>query len=575
VSEKLAAFITLYKEKAASDLDNAKDSVKKAEDRLAKSEEQWEKARDEAENLGIVDKFLSAFPEPGGSVNVTIGGVGANPDYTALFEYGDPLAGLVKDLSSAKLKNAKQRLENSNNNLSQAESLLEVEPEDYLNKLGSAISSEGAGASSVGAESAPGLLDSIFESYDDYEKTVGYELDIIEGPSGVNTSEQAYEALKERYESGSLTKKSEGAAEAAEQAIKEAEASPINEIEEGSEPLSETQSASPINVPEAPVESESVSSEVTGTSPELNQPLVSDQLDLIANVNIESESPVNVEEAESETAAAAESPLNVEEVESEPASVSSTTNMDFSTMSAEEIRNSFLSGDVFGSVKNEFSNVFGENTAVQSPVNEAVSEEKQEESEEIPETEQSTSFSSVMNTDFSTMSAEEIRNSFLSGDVFGSVKNEFSNVFGERKSPESSEAGEAASETTERKGFLSNIFARGREKKAEETVERGATTMNAPIISNTNAPVTQETSNTNIATNQQVETPTQAAPVSNQTSNVSNVSNDNSDQSMSESVSSNRSSTMQSGSDNSDIVNRLRRLEILLSGPLEVKIVES
>jgi hypothetical protein len=571
VSEKLAAFITLYKEKAASDLDKAKDSVQKAEDRLAESEEQWEKVRAEAENLGIVDKFLSAFPEPGGSVNVTIGGVGANPDYTALFEYGDPLAGLVKDLT--KLKNSKQRLENSNNNLSQAESLLEVEPEDYLNKLGSAIFSEMAGASSVGAESAPGLLDSIFESYDDYEETVGYELDSIEGPSGVKTSEQAYEALKERYESGSLTKKSEGAAEAAEQAIKEAEASPINEIEEGSEPLSETQSASPINVPEAPVESESVSSEVTGTSPELNQPLVSDQLDLIANVNIESESPVNVEEVESETAA--ESPLNVEEVESEPASVSSTTNMDFSTMSAEEIRNSFLSGDVFGSVKNEFSNVFGENTAVQSPVNEAVSEEKQEEPEEVPETEQSTSFSSVMNTDFSNMSAEEIRNSFQTGDVFGGIKNTFSNIFGERKSPESSEAGEAASETTERKGFLSNIFARGREKKAEETVERGATTMNAPIISNTNAPVTQETSNTNIATNQQVETPAQAAPVSNQTSNVSNVSNDNSDQSMSESVSSNRSSMMQSGSDNSDIVNRLRRLERLLSGPLEVKIVES
>jgi len=571
VSEKLAAFITLYKEKAASDLDKAKDSVKKAEDRLAESEGLWKEVRDEAEKLGIVDKFLSAFPEPGGSVNITIGGVGANPDYTALFEYGDPLAGLVKDLT--KLKNAKQRLENSNNNLSQAESLLEVEPEDYLNKLGSAIFSEMAGASSVGAESAPGLLDSIFESYDDYEETVGYELDSIEGPSGVKTSEQAYEALKERYESGSLTKKSEGAAEAADQAIKEAEASPINEIEEGSEPLSETQSASPINVPEAPVESESVSSEVTGTSPELNQPLVSDQIDLIANVNIESESPVNVEEVESETAA--ESPVNVEEVESEPASVSSITNMDFSTMSAEEIRNSFLSGDVFGSVKNEFSNVFGEETTAQSPVNEAVSEEKQEESEEIPETEQSTSFSSVMNTDFSTMSAEEIRNSFLSGDVFGSVKNEFSNVFGERKSPESSEAGEAASETTERKGFLSNIFARGREKKAEETVERGATTMNAPIISNTNAPVTQETSNTNIATNQQVETPAQAAPVSNQTSNVSNVSNDNSDQSMSESVSSNRSSMMQSGSDNSDIVNRLRRLERLLSGPLEVKIVES
>ena len=563
MSEKLAAFITLYNEKAASDLDKAKDSVQKAEERLAESEELWEKVRTEADNLGIVDKFLSAFPEPGGAVNVTIGGVGANPDYTSLFEYGDPLAGLVKDLT--KLKNAKQRLENSNSNLSQAESLLGIEPEDYLNKLGSAIFSEMAGASSLGAEPAGGLLSSIFESYEDYEETVGYELDSIEGPSGVKTSEQTYEALKERYESGSLTKKSEGAKAAAEQAIMEAEgeSSPINEIEEGTERLNEAQPASPINVLETPAESESVVSEVTGTSPELNQPLVSDQLDLIANINIESETPLNAEQKEVES----ETPLNAEqeEVESEPAAVSSTTNMDFSKMTSEEIRNSFLTGDVFGGIRNEFSNIFRKEATVASPVNEPVSEE-------ILESEQPTPVSSFINSDFSKMTAEEIRNSFQTGDVFGGIKNTFSNIFGGRKSPE---AEEASSETTERKGFLSNIFARGREKKAEETVERGATTMNAPIISNTSAPVAQETPDVNIATNQQVEARAQAEPASNQTSNVSNVSNDNSDQSTSENISSSRSSMMQAGSDNSDIVNRLRRLERLLSGPLEVKIVES
>ena len=601
MSEKLAAFVTLYNEKAAADVESAKEYVKKSEDKLKRAEELWGLLNAEAEKLGITDKFLSAFPEPGGNVNVTIPGVGANPNYTTLLDYGDPMDGWVKELT--KLRSAKKKLEGANNSLSFAETLLATKPEDHLNNLGSAVVGKLAEASSLGAKSTDALLKILFEDYDGYEEIL-YRVEGADGPSHVNSSQQAYEALKERYEAGSLIKKSEetgspaegeasegakaAAAEAAAEAEKEESASPINESTEGKGPSGTAPAASPINVPEAPAQTESVTSEVATTSPELNQPKVSDQFDLVANINVEqagaaevtappAESTTPINEAPAVTTTPETGGGETTEVKSE--STSSFMNVDFSKMSAEEIANSFMTGDVFGETKNEFSNIFGGETAATSPVNEAKAEstpeKKEEGSEGAPSTETTATASSFMNVDFSKMSAEEIANSFMTGDIFGETKNEFSNIFGEEMKPKATEAPQAA-ETTETGGFLSNIFSRGREKKAEETVERGATKMNAPIISTTtNAPVSQENSSTNVTTNQSAEAAAPAGPVSNQTSNVSNVSNDNSNQSTSESMASNRSSMMQAGSDNSDMVNRLRRIERLLSGPLEVKIVES
>ena len=260
-------------------------------------------------------------------------------------------------------------------------------------------------------------------------------------------------------------------------------------------------------------------------------------------------------------------------------------NVDSSKMLAEEIANSFIRyGDIFGEIKNEFnSNISAEETRAGSPVNELNTSESKTSLggpsiTDLPENK--TSSFSFINVDFYSMLAED-KTSVSSprfGDFFGETKNEFSNIFREEMEPKEANPVQDI-ETSETGGFLFNIFSRGREKKAEETIERGTTKINSPILSAiTSAPASQENSSININTSQPAEVATPDGSVSNQTSsvsNVSNVSNDNSDQSISESMASNKSSMMQGGFDNSDMVNRLRRIERLLSGPLEVKIVES
>ena len=518
MSEKLAAFVTLYSEKAASDVEDAKTSLVKAEEKLSRATELWNSIKAEAEKLGIVDKFISAFPEPGGGVIAIIGGTTPNPDYMTLFDYGDPLESSVKELT--KLKNATRRLNNAKNSLEFAESLLARKPEDHANILGSAVAQMVAKSSSLGAGKPDVLFKAIFEDYEEFKDVMMSNLEGAEGPSHVNTSQQAFDLLKDRLESGAIAKKQEettapvegAGADAAKAAIEEAAASPINEQEELKAPDEiASGSASPINVPESPVIEETATPEVAGSSPGLNQPKESEQSALVANINIEQTEPAKP-------------------AESTPASPVSPT----------------------------------PETAPQPAASEPAA----------PETTVATS-STFMNMDFSKMSAEAIANSFLTGDVFGETKNEFSNVFGGEGIFKPKEEKSSSESVENKKDSPGNIFSKGRERGSKETVERGSAKMSTPAVEPPPSTSTsQETSMSNV-TNQSVENQTSGS-VTNQNSTVSNVSNDNSDQSMSESMSSNRSSMMQSaGSDNSDIVARLKRLERLLSGPLEVKIVES
>jgi hypothetical protein len=597
VSEKLAAFVTLYSEKAASDVEDAKTSLVKAEEKLSRATELWNSIKAEAEKLGIVDKFISAFPEPGGGVIAIIGGTTPNPDYMTLFDYGDPLESSVKELT--KLKNATRRLNNAKNSLEFAESLLARKPEDHANILGSAVAQMVAKSSSLGAGKPDVLFKAIFEDYEEFKDVMMSNLEGAEGPSHVNTSQQAFDLLKDRLESGAIAKKQEettapvegAGADAAKAAIEEAAASPINEQEELKAPDEiASGSASPINVPESPVIEETATPEVAGSSPGLNQPKESEQSALVANINIEQTEPAKPAESTpaspvSPTPETAPQPAASEPAAPETTVATSSTfmNMDFSKMSAEAIANSFLTGDVFGETKNEFSNVFGGKTVSESPVNqpaekstaEASEPGKSEEGSPPSETTETSPASTFMNMDFSKMSAKEIANSFLTGDVFGETKNEFSNVFGGEGIFKSKEEKSSSESVENKKDSPGNIFSKGRERGSKETVERGSAKMSTPAVAPPPSTSTsQETSMSNV-TNQSVENQTSGS-VNNQTSTVSNVSNDNSDQSMSESMSSNRSSMMQSaGSDNSDIVARLKRLERLLSGPLEVKIVES
>lgn len=231
MSEKLAAFTTLYNEKAEADVVSATEWVAKSEEKLNRAVELWNAVKTETEKLGIAEKFTAAFPKPGGKVIVT-DGVNPNPNYMALFSYGEPLESSVRELT--KLKNAESKLQSAKNSLALASTLVSRKPEDHLAILGSALVGVLAEASALGANSLDDLLKSVFSNYEDFESVVMTEIDGVDAPSTINTSPQAYEALKEKFESGELTKKVEETS---------ATTSPINE----SVPGTEMTQTSPLN----------------------------------------------------------------------------------------------------------------------------------------------------------------------------------------------------------------------------------------------------------------------------------------------------------------------------------------
>jgi len=218
VSEKLSAFAALYAEKAAADVENQKANVVKSEEKLKRATELWNTLKAESEKLGIVDKFISVFPEAGGDVVLTVGGVSANPNFTSLMSYGEPLESFVRELS--KLKKAKRKLENSRNELAFTEELAARKPEEHIDVLGQELLRIAADAASGGGNSVDDLFKSVFSTYESFKEVMDYEVTDTPGPSMINGSKEAYEVLKEKFQSGSLT---------ATQKKEEQAASPINE----------------------------------------------------------------------------------------------------------------------------------------------------------------------------------------------------------------------------------------------------------------------------------------------------------------------------------------------------------
>lgn len=217
MSEKLSAFAALYAEKAAADVENQKANVVKSEEKLKRATELWNTLKAESEKLGIVDKFISVFPQAGGAVVLT-DGVTANPNFTSLMSYGEPLESSVRELS--KLKNAKLRLDNSRNELSYTEELAARKPEDHINLLGQEILKIAADAASGGGNTIESLFKSFFSTYESFKEVMNYEVNGSPGPTSVNSSKEAYEVLKDKFQSGSVT---------TTQNNEEAVASPINE----------------------------------------------------------------------------------------------------------------------------------------------------------------------------------------------------------------------------------------------------------------------------------------------------------------------------------------------------------
>lgn len=217
MSEKLSAFAALYAEKAAADVESQKANIVKSEEKFKKATELWEAVKIQTEKLGIFEKFKSVFPQPGGDVILT-NGVTANPNFTTLLSYGDPLESAIRELS--KLKRTKLKLDNARNDLAFTEELLARKPEEHIDVLGQELLRIAADAASGGGNSVDDLFKSVFSTYESFKEVMEYEVTDTPGPSTINESKEAYEVLKEKFQNGSLT---------ATQKKEEQAVSPINE----------------------------------------------------------------------------------------------------------------------------------------------------------------------------------------------------------------------------------------------------------------------------------------------------------------------------------------------------------
>lgn len=217
MSEKLSAFAALYAEKAAADIENKKANVAKSEEKLNRAIELWNNLKADCDKLGISNAFISVFPQAGGGVMAT-DGIAVNPNFTNLLSYADPVGSSARELS--KLKNTKLRLENSKADLASSEELAARKPEDHINLLGQELVKVAARTASTGGNTIDSIFKSVFNDYEGFAEIMQYEANGVAGPSLVNTSKEAYSVLKEKLESGTLFSSSKN---------EEKKESPINE----------------------------------------------------------------------------------------------------------------------------------------------------------------------------------------------------------------------------------------------------------------------------------------------------------------------------------------------------------
>jgi hypothetical protein len=197
----LDAFKNLFSEKADANIAKVNKTVAKYNAKLAEFNEIWPIAMAEAESLGIGETFVKMFPEGGG-----FGGGdplrGISPEYTNLLDYGDPFKPLVKKLY--KLENSAERLKRTKRYLKQVTKYKDDGPEEYLLKIRQGIGGLIAGLSNPDSAwdnfikfgdkflEDPEGEDSPIESYSRRFKQA------VDGPSGVLSSTALFAAVKEQ-----------------------------------------------------------------------------------------------------------------------------------------------------------------------------------------------------------------------------------------------------------------------------------------------------------------------------------------------------------------------------------------
>jgi hypothetical protein len=563
-SESLNSFLEVFDQKIDLNLSKYEKNLEKKSAEVDEYKSLYEQALNEAIQLGEEETFKSIFPEDGGS-NINIFATSVDPRYVSMIETYESDIKRLEQISDSE-----DRLSRIQSGIDRLNEIKAKGGEEYLNNLRSNVVSSILERISASNTPLDSVLSKLFEDPDEYSDFVEFYVE-LDGPTGVKSSPEAFYALKEIYDSGSFMESSES----------EESESPINEEEISEESAVAEEAESPINEElETEEDFTQDQSNILTEAPEIGEELSAEEPTADININLET-GPGTTEE------------ITEPEVETEP---------EKSPELSEEDRNKLINyyesvgmpipdylliepeqGTTFNQTSiNQTESGATENNSEINNVNQTTVESDVINMSETvePAAVELSQQPSVINQVQSMIedSSQIFENINPAGALDGALNELNSNVF------DSTNIEQSLSNLTEgdSKMFniseivenpikaIGNIFSKKDKTESSETVERSETRLKSeasPNVSNISetSSSTQEVSNidqssnvTNSEVSETVSKPTE-----------SNVQNN-----MDESKSSTSSSSSTQIIDNSEVVSRLKRLERLLSGPLEVKIVE-
>ena len=288
--EQLAPFSSLYAEKAKLSLDKAIKRLEKRQSQVETFKTLRASLVKEAETMGFIEDFNRLFPEDGDGPFFTQSDLNT---YIGMLDLVDD----SKQLKAFyKISTAPYRLVTAQEYLKRAEADVARDPEEYLSELYGALVKELAKTSSLGGGNMESLMKKVFEDQEEYEDIIEFTPDHVEGPGGLKTSPEAYAYLKAKSEQEPIPFSSEN---------KEQEsASPINnEIEQKEQDQGQSAEDSMLD----PINPDETEKEVDSADPNF---ISSEKIDIPDEEIVETEA-INIEDSTDQNEEV--SPINQEE----------------------------------------------------------------------------------------------------------------------------------------------------------------------------------------------------------------------------------------------------------------------
>lgn len=578
-SELLNSFLEVFDQKIDLNLSKYEKILEEKSAEVIEYKSLYEQALNEAIQLGEEETFKSIFPEGGGS-SIDRFATGVDPRYVSMIEtYESDIKRLER------ISNSEDKLSKIQSEIDRLNEIKSKGGEEYLNNLRSNVVSSVLERISASNTPIDSVLSTVFEDFDEYLDFVEFYVE-IDGPAGIKSSPEAFNVLKEIYNSGSFM-------EAFEDEDEESE-SPINEEEISEEPTStEIGADSPINE-ELDTEEDFVQdqSNILTDAPEIEEEISTEEPTADININLET----------GLGAAGETSKLSEEDISTEEPTADTSINLETGIGTAEEAPKLSEEEDISKLINyyeavgmpipdymliEQEQGTQGSQISINQTESGATENNSEVESDVInmsetvePDVAEVSQPPSVINQmqsiiEDSSQTFENINQAgaldrvlnALGSNVIDSTnieQNLSSLTEGDSKTFNISEIVESPIRA------IGNIFSKNDKTESSETVERSETRLKSevsPSVSNISetSSNTQDISNidqsSNITKSEVIETVSKPTE-----SSVQN----NIDESKSTTTSPSSTQII----DNSEVVSRLKRLERLLSGPLEVKIVE-